>query len=128
MSETLLQFSCGFRTTWLFVEPSFSSTCIFTRADIIKGRLATYCKSAFFVNKMAEREGFEPPDPFKSTVFKTAAIDHSAISPCYKKYPVCYALCRKYYQAFFARFVFVKDNARFLRITLLNPLTFYWFD
>ena len=29
----------------------------------------------------AEREGFEPPEPFSSTVFKTAAIDHSAISP-----------------------------------------------
>ena len=32
-------------------------------------------------NFWAEREGFEPPDAFTSTVFKTAAIDHSAISP-----------------------------------------------
>ena len=31
--------------------------------------------------KRAEREGFEPPDPRRPTVFKTAAIDHSAISP-----------------------------------------------
>ena len=31
--------------------------------------------------KMAEREGFEPPEPRGSTVFKTAAIDHSATSP-----------------------------------------------
>ena len=30
---------------------------------------------------LAEREGFEPPEPRSSTVFKTAAIDHSAISP-----------------------------------------------
>ena len=30
---------------------------------------------------IAEREGFEPPEPRSSTVFKTAAIDHSAISP-----------------------------------------------
>ena len=30
---------------------------------------------------LAEREGFEPPNPFGSTVFKTAAIDHSAIFP-----------------------------------------------
>ena len=30
----------------------------------------------------AEKEGFEPPEPLSSTVFKTAAIDHSAISPC----------------------------------------------
>ena len=28
-----------------------------------------------------EREGFEPPEPCGSTVFKTAAIDHSATSP-----------------------------------------------
>ena len=33
---------------------------------------------AFF---FAEREGFEPPVPRSTTVFKTAAIDHSAISP-----------------------------------------------
>ncbi len=30
---------------------------------------------------LAESEGFEPPDPCRSTVFKTAAIDHSANSP-----------------------------------------------
>jgi len=29
---------------------------------------------------LAEREGFEPPDLLQSTVFKTVAIDHSAIS------------------------------------------------
>ncbi len=30
---------------------------------------------------LAEREGFEPPEAFTSTVFKTAALDRSAISP-----------------------------------------------
>lgn len=30
---------------------------------------------------LAEGEGFEPPEAFTSTVFKTAAFDHSAISP-----------------------------------------------
>src|SRR5690606_32176079 len=30
---------------------------------------------------LAEREGFEPPEPFGSTVFKTAAFDRSATSP-----------------------------------------------
>ncbi len=30
---------------------------------------------------MAERGGFEPPEPFGSIVFKTTAIGHSAISP-----------------------------------------------
>ena len=29
----------------------------------------------------AERQGFEPRVPRSTTVFKTAAIDHSAISP-----------------------------------------------
>ena len=31
---------------------------------------------------LAEREGFEPPEAFTSTVFKTAAFDRSAILPC----------------------------------------------
>jgi hypothetical protein len=30
---------------------------------------------------MAESEGFEPPEGYPSTVFKTAAFDHSASSP-----------------------------------------------
>ena len=30
---------------------------------------------------MAEREGFEPPVPLSTAVFKTAVIDHSTISP-----------------------------------------------
>jgi hypothetical protein len=34
-----------------------------------------------FVKHFAEEEGFEPPDLLQSTVFKTAAIDHSAIPP-----------------------------------------------
>jgi hypothetical protein len=33
------------------------------------------------LKELAEREGFEPPDPCGSTVFKTAAFDHSATSP-----------------------------------------------
>ena len=32
-------------------------------------------------SKRAEREGFEPPDLLQSTVFKTAALNRSAISP-----------------------------------------------
>ncbi len=37
------------------------------------------------VRKMAEREGFEPPDPYGSTVFKTAALNRSATSPSYSR-------------------------------------------
>ena len=33
------------------------------------------------INHFAEAEGFEPPVPFSTTVFKTAAIDHSATPP-----------------------------------------------
>ena len=35
--------------------------------------------AAFYA--FAEAEGFEPPVPCGTTVFKTAAIDHSAIPP-----------------------------------------------
>ena len=34
---------------------------------------------------IAEREGFEPPEPFSSTVFKTAVIDHSTTSPIFQR-------------------------------------------
>jgi hypothetical protein len=43
------------------------------------------------LNFLAEREGFEPPEPLGSTVFKTAAIDHSAISPRAKVYLIFYS-------------------------------------
>ena len=36
---------------------------------------------ALFCYRFAEEEGFEPPERCRSTVFKTAAIDHSAIPP-----------------------------------------------
>ena len=41
----------------------------------------------FLLLFVAEREGFEPPDPRRSTVFKTAAFDHSAIFPGAKVQP-----------------------------------------
>ena len=37
--------------------------------------------SLYLPKFVAEREGFEPPDPCGSTVFKTAAIDRSANPP-----------------------------------------------
>ena len=42
--------------------------------------------------KMAEGEGFEPPEAFASTVFKTAAFDHSATPPLVCDRPACMAL------------------------------------
>ena len=35
---------------------------------------------------VAEEEGFEPPEPCGSTVFKTAALDRSATPLCYLNY------------------------------------------
>ena len=55
---------------------------------------------------LAEREGFEPPVPRSTTVFKTAAIDHSAISPNFK-----------------IEVLFVKSDAK-VRI-FLNSTSFY---
>ena len=40
----------------------------------------------------AEREGFEPPEVLPSTVFKTAAIDRSAISPPAKVHKILYEI------------------------------------
>ena len=37
----------------------------------------------------AEEEGFEPPGPCGTTVFKTAAFDHSAIPPGAKLVKKC---------------------------------------
>ena len=50
-------------------------------------RIKKVCKSRTYTLSnscelySAESEGFEPPDLLQSTVFKTAAIDHSANSP-----------------------------------------------
>ena len=45
------------------------------RKSLIYGLFADFGSNYF-----AESEGFEPPDLLQSTVFKTAAIDHSANS------------------------------------------------
>ena len=49
------------------------------KVDLFKIKKADVKTPAF----SAEREGFEPPEPRSSTVFKTAAIDHSATSPIF---------------------------------------------
>ena len=38
-------------------------------------------RKSFDLQDFAEREGFEPPVPLSTPVFKTGAFDHSAISP-----------------------------------------------
>ena len=59
-------------TRCTFPSNKLMSMCLHTKNEPYRTR------SSFW---LAEREGFEPPEPLSSTVFKTAAIDHSAISP-----------------------------------------------
>jgi hypothetical protein len=56
----------------------FSSLCKASFARSLKQKCQPMAGHLFV---LAEKEGFEPPDLLQSTVFKTVAIDHSAISP-----------------------------------------------
>ena len=47
------------------------------------------CKSFDLQDSVAEREGFEPPVPLSTPVFKTGAFDHSAISPLLEEVALC---------------------------------------
>ena len=69
------------------------------------------CKSFDLQDSVAEREGFEPPVPCSTPVFKTGAFDHSAISPCklWSSFRVCeckdtqcLAICQIFTIFFFA--------------------------
>jgi hypothetical protein len=48
--------------------------------------------------KNAEEEGFEPPIPFSMSVFKTDAIDHSAIP---LNFYTTYNRCNKHLMSFY---------------------------
>lgn len=50
----------------------------------IQKELPTRLLSEALLLILAEREGFEPPEPLSSSVFKTGAIDHSATFPSAK--------------------------------------------
>ncbi len=45
------------------------------------GKIASQLLGWIRVRKVAEGEGFEPPEAFTSTVFKTAPFDRSGIPP-----------------------------------------------
>ena len=62
-----------YKTTLLVVNVIFEGH---GRIIIKKSR-----KSFDLQDSLAEREGFEPPVPLGTTVFKTVVIDHSTISP-----------------------------------------------
>jgi hypothetical protein len=61
----------------------------FLRKGILKNKKPTSIACEFILFLSAEEEGFEPPDLLQSTVFKTAAIDRSAIPPRQKYKTKC---------------------------------------
>ena len=89
----ILPFGCKFRRR----------LCRFFR--FYKTKNQPECFLTDFCFLVAEREGFEPPEPRSSTVFKTAAIDHSAISPGAKVEH--FFLPTKFFTSFFSK-IFIK--------------------
>ena len=63
------------------MKASFQRCLLYTKKVEIDISTHFLLSLGFPSSPLAEREGFEPPEPLSSTVFKTAAIDHSAISP-----------------------------------------------
>ena len=63
----------------------------------------------------AEREGFEPPVPFSTTVFKTVVIDHSTISPCMYCLDTCFGRKRCKGSAFLSRSKYFGDILHLMR-------------
>jgi hypothetical protein len=74
----------------------------------------------------AESEGFEPPDLLQSTVFKTAAFDHSASSPL-QKYELSVTLQTQ--KAFFLykldNYLTQREKKLFLLDIFFNRLRFF---
>ena len=65
-----------------FQQPPLMQRAVKDRIrNFLHKKTPAYYAGASYSFLLAEREGFEPPEPRSSTVFKTAAIDHSAISP-----------------------------------------------
>ena len=65
-------------------EPTAERTIpqsLFSSAAVVRTLLTPKIKGALRPLFLAEGEGFEPPEAFTSTVFKTAAFDRSAILP-----------------------------------------------
>ena len=58
--------------------PSLHRVSMVGRYEISKNPILVETYSFIHI---AEREGFEPPVPLSTPVFKTGAFDHSAISP-----------------------------------------------
>ena len=70
--------------------------------------------------ELAEREGFEPPVPCGTTVFKTAAFDHSATSPCPGRARKAIRGRGPNYRTIFSK-QWQKENLKLLKSGIINP-------
>ena len=92
----------------------------FTFLGVKSGVHFTICWFSAFI---AERQGFEPRVPRSTTVFKTAAIDHSATSPnsSFKKSFSLKAMQR--YKSFFILQTFLHKKRAIIAKFLFIPTT-----
>ena len=72
------------------MKASFQRNLLYTKKVEMLHLYSFLLSLGFPSSPLAEREGFEPPEPLSSTVFKTAAIDHSAISPSNRVQKYCF--------------------------------------
>lgn len=77
---------CVFQTFAAFFPKSASERAHF-------GKNRAFCRWGIF---LAEAVGFEPTEPLGSTVFKTAAFDHSATPPHAWAFRVCRRSSRRF--------------------------------
>ena len=70
---------------------------------LLRDLTADFVRRSSLRRAKAEKEGFEPPAPYGSTVFKTAAIDHSAISPGAKL--LLFLTCQTYFEKKLVNFI-----------------------
>lgn len=79
-----------------FRKQSFQRSCTKQKGLSFRSNLS---------HSLAEKEGFEPPVVLPTTVFKTAAIDRSAISPGQKYIKIFFLILnrKKIFSEFFSR-------------------------
>ena len=69
----------------LTVDPlCYFKDFVLQELDSTRKQLKGYRQVQLRESSFAEREGFEPPVPLGTTVFKTVVIDHSTISPVFE--------------------------------------------
>ena len=102
------------------MKASFQRCLLYTKKVEIDISTHFLLSLGFPSSPLAEREGFEPPEPLSSTVFKTAAIDHSAISPRNRLQKYCFFLnCANIFEVFLRIWIFYSNFAENLHKKML---------